>query len=84
MKKALLAAGLLLQMQGAEKLTPCALEQAQVATVPPDTFRVLATWRCAEERACWQRYVEVNGIRKGESIVCDKDKGDDLTTHDGS
>ena len=61
----------------------CVLDQAQITAVPPDTFQALVSWRCGD-KACWQRYVEVNGARRGVSFVCEADQGDVLTTPTGS
>ena len=64
----------------------CLLDQAQIMAVPPDTFQVLVSWRCGSgSKACWERYIEVNGARRGTSFVCEKDQGDGLVpTPEGS
>lgn len=53
----------------------CALDQAQVHFIPPDTYQVLATYRCGAI-TCWQRWIEKDGKRLGESRVCEADTQD--------
>lgn len=65
---------LLLNMDGR---AGCVLDQAQIAAVPPDTFQALISWRCGNQ-GCWQRFAETNGVRRGESTVCEGSSGDRL------
>jgi len=50
----------------------CWLDQAQVAFVPPSTVQVLATYRCGAF-ICWERWIELDGQRRGSSRVCETD-----------
>lgn len=72
--KAVVMTALLLPMVGKPG---CELDQAQVTAVPPNTFQVLATYRCGNV-TCWKRWIENDGKTAGESTggELDKPKGD--------
>lgn len=55
----------------------CVLDTAHVEFVPPSTVRVLAVYRCGGIM-CWERFVEIDQVRKGVSAVCERDDGDAL------
>jgi len=55
----------------------CLLDHAEITAVPPDTFKALIAWQCGKVM-CWQRYVDVNGQRSGNSFVCEMEQGDAL------
>ena len=48
----------------------CRLDAAQVETVDPATFSVLATLRCGGI-VCFVRYVETGGVRIREHRACE-------------
>lgn len=51
-------------------LDGCELDTASIMYVPNATVRVVATWRCGG-LTCWQRYIETEGKRIGESRACE-------------
>ena len=69
--------GLTLTVPMDSKDGACVLDQAQIIAIPPDTFRVLVSWWCGE-KACWTRWIETKGVRRGESHVCEG-QGDALS-----
>jgi hypothetical protein len=52
----------------------CELDQAQIAFIPPNSARVLLTTQCSGGGiTCWHRWIEVEGQRRAESRMCEKD-----------
>jgi hypothetical protein len=72
----ILTTGLLLKMLGEGD---CRLEEALVTTVPPHTFRVVATYRCGGV-LCWQRWAETGGKIIGMSRACERGGSGDTAT----
>jgi hypothetical protein len=67
----------------------CPLQEATVAFVPPDTWRVIAAYRCADgprrHLTCWERWTETGAERRrlGASRSCEISGSDGIET-DGS
>ena len=49
----------------------CQLQEAQVTAVLPDTFRVVASYRCGAI-TCWQRWAETGDKIVGMSRACEQ------------
>lgn len=58
-------------------LGDCRVESAVVDVITSDTARVVATMRCGA-LVCFERWIDVAGVRRGVAKACEKSQGDDL------
>lgn len=57
--------------------TGCILDTAHIEFVEPETVRVLAVYQCGG-LTCWERWIDLGGVRKRVSMVCEPRQGDTL------
>ena len=55
----------------------CKIEQAPVVFVDAQAVRVVATFTCGG-LTCWERWLQIDGQRRGVSKVCEAPAGDRL------